>query len=302
MVLGSASYLAPEQAQGQPATARTDLYATGVVLFEMLTGRLPFMATTPLAVAVKHVEEMPPSPSSVNPSLPRGLDAVVLKALSKDPEARYGSGAELVAALEREFAPAEPAAAATVSLQPRAPEPPLSIGELAARRQAVSPAETGASALAVAPRPLTRLSHRWRLVAPLAVVALAAAAGLAWAMTHGVPAASGRPQRHATAGAATYHQHTAAPSATAAPYAAVGAARHKHYPRRVRPVAPRRQPTATSSLRVTLEIARGESQTGATYVAQGRTTRFTTASVAAYAVARWRVAPVPVPLDDARWA
>jgi hypothetical protein len=72
------------------------------------------------------------------------------------------------------------------------------------------------------------------------------------------------------------------------PYAAVSAARHKHYPRYVMPVAPLRQPTATSSLHVTLEIARGESQTGATYVAAGRTTRFTTASVAAYAVARWR--------------
>jgi len=108
MVLGSVSYFSPEQALGQPATAQSDLYAAGVVLYEMLTGRLPFVAESPLAVAIKHVDEAPAPPSAYNPLVPPAVDAVALRALDKDPARRYYSGAALADALAGAAATAPP--------------------------------------------------------------------------------------------------------------------------------------------------------------------------------------------------
>jgi serine/threonine protein kinase len=93
-ILGTASYFSPEQAKGESVDARTDLYSTGVVLFEMLAGRPPFRGDTPVAVAYQHVSETPVKPSSINPKVSPALDAVVLHALAKDRFARYQSGAE----------------------------------------------------------------------------------------------------------------------------------------------------------------------------------------------------------------
>src|SRR6478735_3530339 len=93
-VLGTASYFSPEQAKGESVDARTDLYSTGVVLFEMLTGRTPFRGDTPVAVAYQHVSEAPVKPSIINPKVSPALDAVVLHALSKNREQRYQSAAE----------------------------------------------------------------------------------------------------------------------------------------------------------------------------------------------------------------
>ncbi len=98
-VLGSVSYFSPEQAQDKPATAQSDLYSTGVVLYEMLTRHLPFVADNALGVAMKHISEPPAPPSTYNSRLTPGIDAVVLKAIAKDPAQRYQSGAELIAAL-----------------------------------------------------------------------------------------------------------------------------------------------------------------------------------------------------------
>jgi beta-lactam-binding protein with PASTA domain len=100
-VLGTASYLSPEQAQGQPVDARTDIYALGVVLYEMLTGRPPFTGDSPMAIAYKQVNATPPAPSSANPDVPPELDAVVMRALSKNPANRYQSGKEFADDLER---------------------------------------------------------------------------------------------------------------------------------------------------------------------------------------------------------
>ncbi|RXZ71458.1 Stk1 family PASTA domain-containing Ser/Thr kinase [Agromyces albus] len=93
-ILGTASYFSPEQAKGEIVDARTDLYSTGVVLFEMLTGRPPFRGDTPVAVAYQHVSERPVKPSVINPKVSPALDAVVLHALTKDRAQRYQSAAE----------------------------------------------------------------------------------------------------------------------------------------------------------------------------------------------------------------
>jgi serine/threonine-protein kinase len=100
-VLGTPTYLSPEQAQGQPVDARSDLYSLGVVLYEMLAGRPPFTGDSPVAIAYKQVNETPLPPSQHNPDVPPRLDAVVMKALSKNPANRYQTAEELVADLER---------------------------------------------------------------------------------------------------------------------------------------------------------------------------------------------------------
>jgi eukaryotic-like serine/threonine-protein kinase len=115
VILGTAHYISPEQARGEPATARSDLYSLGIVLYEMLTGELPFEAETPVALAVKHVNEPPRPPQEVNPEVPDELNAVVVRLLAKDPAARYGSAAELIRDLER-FRHGEPLQEATVRM------------------------------------------------------------------------------------------------------------------------------------------------------------------------------------------
>jgi beta-lactam-binding protein with PASTA domain/predicted Ser/Thr protein kinase len=100
-VLGTASYLSPEQAQGHSVDARSDIYALGVVLYEMLTGRPPFTGDSPMAIAYKQVNATPPAPSSANPDVPPELDAVVMRALSKNPANRYQTGQEFADDLER---------------------------------------------------------------------------------------------------------------------------------------------------------------------------------------------------------
>ena len=99
-VLGTAQYLSPEQAQGLPVTAASDIYSIGVLLYEALTGQVPFEADSPVTVALKQVSERPRPPSELNPQVSRALDAVVLKALAKDPANRFASAEEFLAALD----------------------------------------------------------------------------------------------------------------------------------------------------------------------------------------------------------
>ena len=100
-ILGTASYLSPEQAQGQPVDARSDLYSLGCVVYEMVTGRPPFLGDSPVAVASKQVLEQPVPPSKLNSDVTPDLDAVILRALAKNPANRYQSAEEMRADLER---------------------------------------------------------------------------------------------------------------------------------------------------------------------------------------------------------
>src|SRR6184192_1726517 len=100
-IIGTAQYLSPEQARGSPVDQRSDLYSVGVVLYEMLTGQVPFTGDTPLEIAMKHLSEVPKPPSELRPEVPHDLDLVVLRALAKDPADRYPTAEQMDADLER---------------------------------------------------------------------------------------------------------------------------------------------------------------------------------------------------------
>jgi eukaryotic-like serine/threonine-protein kinase len=99
-IMGTAQYLSPEQAQGQPVSPRSDLYSIGVMLYELLTGRVPFDAESPVTIALKHVSERPVPPAEVNPAVGPALDAVVMRALEKDPARRFADADDFIAALQ----------------------------------------------------------------------------------------------------------------------------------------------------------------------------------------------------------
>jgi serine/threonine protein kinase len=109
-VMGTAQYLSPEQARGERVDARSDLYSTGCLLYELLTGRPPFIGDSPVAVAYQHVNEDPAPPSRFDPDVPAWADAIVLKALQKDPAQRYQSPGEMRNDIQRALAGAPVAA------------------------------------------------------------------------------------------------------------------------------------------------------------------------------------------------
>jgi len=117
-VMGTATYFSPEQAEGIGVDARSDIYSLGVVLFEMVTGRPPFLGESPVSVASKHVREHPPTPRDINPAVPADLEAVILKCMAKSPEHRYPTGDDLRVDLLR-FREGHPVAATV---------PPITIG------------------------------------------------------------------------------------------------------------------------------------------------------------------------------
>jgi serine/threonine protein kinase/sugar lactone lactonase YvrE len=98
-IIGTPAYMAPEQGMGKPADARCDIYSLGVVLYELVTGRVPFEAETPLAVLLKHVNDPLPLPRQIKPDLPAAVERVILKAMAKAPEDRFQSAQEMVDAL-----------------------------------------------------------------------------------------------------------------------------------------------------------------------------------------------------------
>ena len=179
VVLGSTAYLAPEQASGQPVDERADLYALGCVLYEMLTGAVPFRADTPVATMYRHVNEDPPPPSSIRP-VSAGLEAVVLRCLEKDPRRRFRSAADLEHALLSTRGDTSPLgvvqAAETQPIAVGGPPLPVAIRGPTAVEGATTPASTSPSAPRMARRPSHRRPHRRR--GPL-VVALGLALAVA---------------------------------------------------------------------------------------------------------------------------
>jgi serine/threonine-protein kinase len=99
-MLGTVQYVSPEQAQGKPVSPRSDLYSVGVVLYELLTGHVPFDGEAPVSIALKQVSELPVPPAQLEPSVPPALEAVVMRALEKDPDHRFQDADEFIAALE----------------------------------------------------------------------------------------------------------------------------------------------------------------------------------------------------------
>jgi beta-lactam-binding protein with PASTA domain/predicted Ser/Thr protein kinase len=100
-IIGTAQYLSPEQARGAPVDQTSDLYSTGIVLYELLTGGVPFNGETPVEIAMKHLSQVPAPPSTHRAEIPRDLDYVALRALAKDPSDRYHSAEEMDSDLER---------------------------------------------------------------------------------------------------------------------------------------------------------------------------------------------------------
>ncbi|HEY2283377.1 MAG TPA: Stk1 family PASTA domain-containing Ser/Thr kinase [Solirubrobacteraceae bacterium] len=122
-IMGTAQYLSPEQAQGHAVSAASDLYAVGVILYELLTGAVPFDGDTAVAIAFKQVSAQPPVPSSANPAAPAVLDEIVLRALAKNPAVRYASAEEFIAALSAARQQL-PVGAATAIFAARPPDVP----------------------------------------------------------------------------------------------------------------------------------------------------------------------------------
>ena len=130
-IMGTAQYLSPEQAQGHAVNARSDLYSIGIILYELLTGRVPFDAESAVTVALKQVSETPIAPRRLNPAVTPELEAVVLHALAKDPADRFADADEFIAALEAaasripspQVIAAADAVAASLPDPPRAPRP-----------------------------------------------------------------------------------------------------------------------------------------------------------------------------------
>jgi serine/threonine protein kinase len=104
-IIGTPQYISPEQGKGEPVGTHSDIYSLGIVLFEMLTGRVPFSTNSPYAVIHDQIYTPPPLPSSINPDISPGLDWVLLKALAKDPSARFENATNLLGAVERAIEP-----------------------------------------------------------------------------------------------------------------------------------------------------------------------------------------------------
>jgi hypothetical protein len=166
-VLGTPHYMAPEQSQSQKVDHRADVYAMGVIIYEMVTGQLPFDAETPVAVALKHITEPLPLPRSIKPDLPEAVERVILKALAKSPADRFQSMRDLVAAFDR--------AVQTAPFAPSAPATPITLEEPEGGETAVLPAPE----VPVPAVPALAPASAWRRWAQAQPTWWLAAAGLA---------------------------------------------------------------------------------------------------------------------------
>jgi serine/threonine protein kinase len=200
LVVGTPEYMSPEQGKGEPLDSRSDLYSTGVILFQLLTGRVPFEAESALGVVLKHVTEEPPRPSSINPAIDPRLEAICLRAMKKPRDARYQTAramrAELRSALEgsgvRGPLPSTadsgttPVIADAATLQAGVP-----VFDSAARAELLGPrsSSTGTpSGTTALPSELLPVRPLWRSLAFVGVAALVVGIGAALALGVGKPA------------------------------------------------------------------------------------------------------------------
>ncbi len=195
-IMGTAQYLSPEQAQGHAVGGRSDLYSIGIILYELLTGGVPFEADAAVTIALKQVSEQPVPPSEINPEVTPELEAVVMRALEKDPNDRFADADEFIAALEAAgsripsaaaiaaadaaAAAATAAPAAAVAAPPPPPPPPPSMPATGIYPAGEPYREVAQERVAVAPPPPRRRRPRWPwLVGALVLLVLGAVAAAA---------------------------------------------------------------------------------------------------------------------------
>lgn len=202
-LIGTPAYMSPEQALGKPGDARSDIYSLGVLLFQMATGALPFQADTPLAVVMKHVNDPPPMPVISNPDIPAGLQEIILRAMSKDPDQRFQTASDIAAALrtvDLSAAPSQATASSTIQSKPQGvtSEASPSMRTAVAATEIASPAIAGAASSPAAVGPTVKKKRSpWLFVGGGLLLLLIAAAALGLAgVIPGIPGL--RPQATAT--------------------------------------------------------------------------------------------------------
>ncbi len=176
--VGTPAYMSPEQGQGLPVDARTDVYSLGVVLFEMLTGRVPYEAETPMAVVIKHITDPIPLPRQMNPHIPEAVERVLLKALAKEPADRFSSAGEMAAALRRAVEGLEPAIAAA----PIPPDPEATVAHVGPIRPSPLPAPSPVPAVPPVYAPAQKGLPWLPIVFGLIILGVAGVCGLAGLM------------------------------------------------------------------------------------------------------------------------
>ncbi len=200
-ILGTAQYLAPEQARGLPVDERSDLYSVGIVLYEMLTGSVPFKGDSAVTVALKHVNEMAPEPAQLVPGMPYSLNQIVMKAIAKDPDLRYQDAAQFARDLRSALSGGPVVAAA----YDRGTEATRLMGAGAAAGTAAGAATSVMSGGGGGYAPEPRRRRRWPWIVAIVILLLviaAAAYGIASMMGGGgdpVPSVVGKSQGEAVA-------------------------------------------------------------------------------------------------------
>ncbi len=174
-VVGTPAYMSPEQGLGQKVDSRTDIYSLGVILYQMATGRVPYQAETPIALILKHVQDPLPPARALNPSIPEGVERVILKALSKTPQDRFQTAAEMVRALQAAIPDTVTTSAADTTT-----------GMELQRRRAQAQTKTGVRG----PQAMSRIALRIAIGLLLVAVVTGIAAILARSQTHPSPTAT----------------------------------------------------------------------------------------------------------------